>query len=78
MIAQVCNLDVGEFVHNIGDAHLYSNHVKQAKLQVKRHPKPLCRLELNKDIKCVFDFKAHDIHIVNYEAHPHIKGDVSV
>lgn len=78
MIAQVCDLDVGEFVHNIGDAHLYTNHVQQAKLQVKRASKPLCRLELNKNIKCIFDFKAHDIQIVNYEAHPHIKGDVAV
>ncbi len=78
MIAQVCGLDVGEFVHNIGDAHLYNNHEKQAKMQVKRESKPLCRLELNKDIKCIFDFKAHDIQIVNYQSHPHIKGVVAV
>lgn len=78
MIAQVCNLDVGEFIHTFGDAHIYTNHFEQVKLQLSREPYSLPKLELNKDIKNIFDFKYEDIKIVDYKSHPVIKGDVSI
>lgn len=78
MVAQVCNLEVGEFVHTLGDAHLYLNHVEQAKLQLTRTPKPLPQLKLNPDVKNIFDFKYEDIQILNYDFHPLIKADISV
>lgn len=78
MIAQVCDLQVGEFIHTIGDAHIYLNHVEQCKLQLTREPLPLCQLKLNPEIKDIFEFKYEDIEIVNYNAHPHIKGKVAV
>jgi thymidylate synthase len=78
MVAQVCNLEVGDFVHTLGDAHLYLNHVEQAKLQLTRAPKPLPKLKLNPDIKNIFDFKYEDIEILNYEFHPGIKAEISV
>lgn len=78
MIAQVCDLEVGDFVHTLGDAHLYSNHIEQTKLQLTREPLPLPQLKLNPDVKSIFDFKFEDIEIVNYESHPHIKAPVAV
>ncbi|CAI9392180.1 thymidylate synthase [Niallia sp. Sow4_A1] len=78
MIAQVCDLEVGEFIHSFGDVHIYTNHVEQVKLQLTRDPKTLPQLKMNKDVKDIFSFKYEDFEIVNYEAHPHIKGVVSV
>jgi len=78
MIAQVCDLEVGDFVHTLGDAHLYSNHLEQAELQLSREPYPLPQMKINSDVKSVFDFKFEDFELVGYEAHPHIKGEVAV
>ena len=78
MVAQVCDLEVGDFVHTFGDAHIYSNHFEQVEKQLKRKPKPLPTLRLNPDVKSVFDFTWDDIEIVGYEAHPHIAGKVAV
>ena len=78
MVAQVCDLEVGEFIHTLGDAHIYTNHIEQVKLQLTREPKPLPQLKINKEVKDIFSFKYEDFEIMNYEAHPHIKGEVSV
>ena len=78
MIAQVCDLQPGEFIHTLGDAHLYNNHIEQAKLQLTREPKTPPTLKLNPEIKSIFDFKFEDISIENYEPHPHIKAPVAV
>lgn len=78
MIAQVCGLKAGEFIHTLGDAHLYNNHLEQARLQLTRTPYPLPVLKLNPYIKDIFDFKYEDIVIENYQAHPHIKAEVAV
>nr|AIA19215.1 thymidylate synthase [uncultured bacterium] len=78
MIAQVCDLQVGEFIHTLGDAHLYSNHLEQAQLLLTREPKPLPQLVLNPEIKNIFDFKYDDIKIENYESHPAIKAEVAI
>lgn len=78
MVAQVCGLKPGTFVHTLGDAHLYSNHLEQARLQLTRTPFPLPALELNPDVKNLDDFTYEDIRILNYQAHPHIKADVAV
>ncbi len=78
MIAQVTGLQVGEFIHTFGDAHLYLNHIEQAKLQLSREPFPLPQLKLNPNIKNIDDFKFEDIEIINYQAHPSIKADVAV
>ena len=78
MLAQVCDLEPGEFVHTFGDVHLYNNHIEQAELQVTREPKPLPIMKMNPDIKNIEDFKYEDFKLVNYEFHPHIKGAVSV
>ncbi len=78
MIAQVCGLGVGDFVHTLGDAHLYVNHIEQARLQLSREPYALPRLKLNPSVKSIFDFKYEDIEIENYTAHPHIKAEVAV
>ncbi|MCT4639575.1 MAG: thymidylate synthase [Bacteroidales bacterium] len=78
MMAQVTGLEPGEFVHTLGDAHIYTNHIEQAKLQISRDPMSLPQLKLNKDVKSVFDFEYNDFEIVNYKSHPHIKGDISV
>mgnify|MGYP000877781277 FL=1 len=78
MIAQVCGLEVGDFVHTFGDAHLYSNHFEQARLQLSRSPYPLPELKLNKEIKSIFDFKFEDIEILNYQSHPTIKAPIAV
>jgi thymidylate synthase len=78
MVAQVTNLEVGEFVHTIGDAHIYHNHMDQVKLQLTRTPYPLPKLTLNKEIKDLFSFTFDDIKLENYESHPKILGKVAV
>ncbi|MGG4415018.1 thymidylate synthase [Brevibacillus agri] len=78
MVAHVTGLKVGDFVHTLGDAHLYVNHIEQVKLQLTREPKPLPKLKLNPTVTSIFDFTYDDIEIVDYEAHPHIKGEVAV
>jgi len=78
MMAQVTGLEPGEFVHTFGDAHIYLNHIDQCKLQISRDPKPLPQMKLNPDVKSIFDFTYEDITIENYDAHPHIKGAISV
>lgn len=78
MMAHVTGLEPGEFVHTLGDAHLYLNHIEQVKLQLSREPKPLPKLVLNPQVTSIFDFTFEDIEIVDYEAHPHIKGEVAV
>ena len=78
MVAQVTGLGVGEFVHSMGDAHLYSNHMEQVTLQLSREPMPLPQLKLNPEVKSIFDFKFEDIEIVGYESHAAIKGQVAV
>lgn len=78
MIAKVTGLQVGDFVHTLGDAHLYLNHIEQARLQLTREPYKLPTLQLNPQIKDIFDFTYDDIKIENYQCHPHIKADVSV
>lgn len=78
MVAQVCNLKVGEFIHTLGDAHLYSNHIEQTNLLLQREPKALPKLVLNPEIKNIFDFKFEDIQIVGYDSHPAIKAEVAV
>lgn len=78
MIAQVTGLKVGEFVHTIGDAHIYNNHIEQVKLQMTREPRKLPTMKLNPDVKNIFDFKYEDFELVDYKHHPAIKGKVSV
>ena len=78
MMAQVCELEPGEFVHTLGDAHLYDNHLDQARLQLSREPYPLPALKLNPDVQSIFDFGYDDMNLLNYEAHPHIKASVAV
>lgn len=78
MVAQVCNLDVGEFIHTMGDCHIYKNHVDQIKLQLTRKPLDLCKLWLNPEIKNIYDFKFEDIKIIDYKSHDRIKGVVAV
>ena len=78
MVAQVCDLEVGDFVHAFGDVHLYSNHFEQAELQLSRTPFPLPQMKLNPDVKSIFDFTFEDFELVNYQCHPHIKGAVAV
>ena len=78
MIAQVCDLEPGEFIHTLGDAHIYTNHLEQVQTQLTRDPKPLPKMLINKEIKSIYDFKYEDFTLVDYEAHPHIKGVVSV
>lgn len=78
MIAQVCGLQPGEFIHSFGDVHLYSNHVEQAKLQLSRQPFPLPQMKLNPDVKDIFSFEFEDFTLENYESHPHIKAPVAV
>lgn len=78
MVAQVCGLQPGEFIHTLGDAHLYNNHLEQARLQLSREPKPLPQLKLNTSIKDIFDFKFEDFMLENYEPHAHIKAPVAV
>ncbi len=78
MIAQVCDLKAGDFVHTFGDAHLYSNHMEQAELQLSRNPLPLPTMLINPNVDSIFDFVFEDFELQNYEAHPHIKGQVAV
>lgn len=78
MIAQVCDLELGDFVHTFGDAHLYSNHTEQVKEQLSRKPLPLPTMKINADVDSIFDFTFDDFELVGYEAHPHIKAPISV
>lgn len=78
MIAQVCGLGLGEFIHTLGDAHLYSNHLEQAKLQLSRQPGSLPTMRLNPEVKDLFAFQFEDFSLVNYQAQPHIKAPVAI
>lgn len=78
MIAQVCGLQPGEFIHTFGDVHIYSNHMEQVKLQLTREPRALPKLVLNPEVTSIFDFTYEDFSLENYDPHPHIKGVVSV
>lgn len=78
MMAQVCELEPGEFIHTFGDVHLYSNHLEQAQLQLKRAPRPLPEMKINPDVDNIFNFKYEDFKLINYEPHPHIKAKVAV
>jgi thymidylate synthase len=78
MVAQVCGLGVGDFVHTLGDAHLYNNHVEQARLQLSREVRPLPQLKLNPQVRSIFDFRYEDIAIEGYRPHPAIKAEVAV
>jgi thymidylate synthase len=78
MIAQVCGYQPGDFIHTLGDAHIYSNHYEQLELQLSRDPKPLPKMILNPDVKNIFDFTFDDFTLVDYNPHPHIKGMVAV
>jgi thymidylate synthase len=78
MIAQVCDLEVGEFIHTFGDAHIYNNHFEQLELQLSRKPKSLPKMILNPAIKDIFEFTYEDFNLVGYEPHDPIKGSVAV
>ena len=78
MVAQVCNLKPGDFIHTFGDAHIYNNHSEQIELQLSRETRELPTMELNPDVKNIFDFTFEDFTLKNYNPHPHIKGKVSV
>jgi thymidylate synthase len=78
MVAQVCDLGLGEFVHTLGDAHLYSNHLEQAKLQISREPFKLPTMKINPNVKNIFEFQFSDFELVGYESHPHIKAPVAI
>ena len=78
MMAQVCGLEYGDFIHTFGDAHIYNNHLEQAKLQLSREPRPLPTMKINPDVKDIFSFKYEDFSLENYDPHPHIKGSVAV
>ena len=78
MIAQVCNLKVGDFIHTFGDAHIYCNHFDQMKLQLTREPRKLPTIKINREVRSIFDFKFEDFVLEDYNPHPHIKGKVAV
>lgn len=78
MVAQVCDLQPGEFIHTFGDAHIYNNHIEQLELQLSREPKPLPKMVLNPNVKDIFDFQFEDFTLTDYDPHPHIKGQVAV
>ena len=78
MMAQVCDLEPGDFIHTFGDAHIYSNHFEQMKLQLTREPRKLPTIKINNKVKNIFDFKFEDFKLINYNPHPHIKGKVAV
>lgn len=78
MLAQVCDLKLGDFVHTMGDAHLYSNHLEQARLQLTRKPYDLPQMKINPQVKNIFEFSFEDFELLNYQAHPHIKAPVAV
>ena len=78
MMAQVTGLKAGDFVHTLGDAHIYTNHLEQVQLQLSREPRPLPVMLINPEVSSIFDFRYEDFELVNYDPHPHIKGEVSV
>jgi thymidylate synthase len=78
MMAQVTGLKPGEFVHTLGDAHIYLNHIEQVKLQMTREPYPSPQMKINPEVKNILDFRFEDFELVNYQSHPHIKGDIAV
>jgi len=78
MMAQVTGLKAGDFIHTFGDAHIYLNHIDQVKLQLSRKPYDLPEMKINPEINNIFDFKYEDFELVNYQSHPHIKGEISV
>ena len=78
MLAQVCGLQAGEFIHTLGDAHLYNNHLEQAQLQLTREPRPLPKMHINPAVRDIFAFKFDDFELQDYDPHPHIKAQVSV
>ena len=78
MVAQVCGLQYGDFIHTLGDAHLYNNHIEQTRLQLSREPRKLPVMEINPDVKDIFGFKYEDFTLKDYDPHPHIKGAVAV
>ena len=77
MVAQVCNFQLGDFVHTLGDAHIYTNHFEQTNLQLSRDPKKLPKMLINKKVKDIFEFKYDDFELIDYDYHPHIKGKVA-
>ena len=78
MMAQVTGLKAGDFIHTLGDAHIYTNHLEQVRLQLTREPRPLPRMEINPEVKDIFSFRYEDFNLIGYDPHPHIKGVVSV
>jgi thymidylate synthase len=78
MVAQVCGLQAGDFVHTLGDAHLYNNHLEQTRLQLSREPRPLPSMKLNPNVSDIFDFTFEDFTLENYDPHPHIKAPVAI
>ncbi|MBU2878753.1 MULTISPECIES: thymidylate synthase [Aliiglaciecola] len=78
MVAQVCDLELGDFIHTFGDAHLYTNHLQQAELQLSREPLPLPKMKLNPNIKSLFDFTIDDFELIDYQCYPHIKAPVAI
>ena len=78
MLAQVCDLRPGEFIHTFGDVHLYNNHIEQANLQLARSPKKLPKIKINPNVKSIFDFNFEDFELIDYVPDPHIKASVSV
>ena len=78
MIAQVCDLQLGEFIHTLGDAHLYSNHLEQSTLQLSRETRELPQMKINPEVNNIFDFTIDDFELINYNPHPHIKGLVAI
>jgi len=77
-MAQITGLKTGEFIHTFGDAHIYQNHIEQVKLQLTRDPRPLPQMKINPDIKDLLDFRFEDFELINYDPHPHIRGEISV
>jgi thymidylate synthase len=78
MVAQVTGLEVGEFIHTLGDAHLYANHLEQARLQLSREPRPLPRVRLTPGVRSLFDFQGEDVQFEDYRPHPHIPAPIAV
>ena len=78
MVAQVCDLEPGDFVHSFGDVHLYTNHLEQTEIQLQRDPRPLPTMKLNPAVKDIFSFTYEDFELLNYDPHPHIKAAVSI
>ena len=78
MVAQVCNFELGEFIHTFGDLHIYSNHFEQVQFQLEREPRSLPKMKINPEVNSIFDFKFEDFELLEYNPHPHIKGIVAV